>query len=87
MLDWVRRWAWGLSGRLIPSYILVTFAAVVLVEVVVLGFQVPSLANETQMQDQVEAFGLIFADTTAAHEFVAALKNAVILAKTQAMAR
>ena len=40
-----------------------------------------------QMQDQVEAFGLVFADTTAAHEFIAALKNAVILAKTQAMVR
>jgi hypothetical protein len=40
-----------------------------------------------QVQDEVEAFGLVFADTTAAHEFVAALKNAVILAKTQAMAR
>jgi len=40
-----------------------------------------------QMQDEVEAFGLVFADTTAAHEFVAALKNAVILAKTQAMVR
>lgn len=40
-----------------------------------------------QMQDQVEAFGLVFNDTAAAHDFVAALKNAVILAKTQAMAR
>lgn len=33
-----------------------------------------------QMQDQVEAFGLIFQDNIAAHDFVAALKNAVILA-------
>lgn len=40
-----------------------------------------------QVQDQVEAFGLIFTDQAAAHEFVAALKNAVILAKTQAMSR
>ena len=40
-----------------------------------------------QMQDEVEAFGLIFANTDAAHEFVAALKNAVLMAKTQAMVR
>jgi hypothetical protein len=40
-----------------------------------------------QVQDQVEAFGLVFADQAAAHEFVSALKNAVILAKTQAMSR
>lgn len=40
-----------------------------------------------QVQDEVEAFGLIFADNRAAHEFVTALKNAVILARTQAMAR
>ena len=61
MLDLVRRWAWGLSGRLIASYILVTFATVVLVEVVVLGFQVPSLANEAQMQDQVDATATSYA--------------------------
>ena len=40
-----------------------------------------------QVQDQVEAFGLTFNDTTAAHEFVTALRNAVMMAKTQAMAR
>ena len=40
-----------------------------------------------QVQDDVEAFGLVFADNAAAHDFVAALKNAVIMAKTQAMAR
>jgi hypothetical protein len=40
-----------------------------------------------QVQDQVEAFGLVFADRAAAHEFVTALKNAVLLAKTQAMSR
>jgi len=40
-----------------------------------------------QVQDQVEAFGLTFADSEAAHEFVSALRNAVILAKTQAMAQ
>ena len=55
MLDRVRRRAWGLSGRLIASYILVTLAVVVLVEAVVLGFQVPSLADNGQLQAQVDA--------------------------------
>ena len=40
-----------------------------------------------QVPDEVEAFGLIFADSTAAHEFVTALRNAAILARTQAMNR
>jgi hypothetical protein len=40
-----------------------------------------------QVQDQVEAFGLVFADQAAAHQFINALRNAVILAKTQAMSR
>lgn len=46
-----------------------------------------SAADYGQVQDQVEAFGLTFADNAAAHEFLTALRNAVILAKTQAMAR
>ena len=50
MLDRVRRRAWGLSGRLIASYILVTLAVVVLVEALVLGFQVPRLVNGAQLQ-------------------------------------
>lgn len=45
-----------------------------------------SSSDYGQVQDQVEAFGLVFADSAAAHDFVTALKNAVILAKTQAMA-
>jgi hypothetical protein len=40
-----------------------------------------------QVQDKVEAFGLTFTDTAAAHAFVGALRNAVMLAKTQALAR
>lgn len=40
-----------------------------------------------QMQDQIEAFGLVFPDDAAANDFIAALRNAVTLAKTQAMAR
>ena len=51
----MRRRAWGLSGRLIASYILVTLAVVVLVEVLVLGFQVPLLVNGGQLQGQVNA--------------------------------
>ncbi len=61
MLDRVRRWAWGLSGRLIASYILVTLAVVVLVEGLVLGFQVPSLVNGAQLQAQVDATARIYA--------------------------
>jgi hypothetical protein len=45
----------GLSGRLIASYILVTLVAVVLVEALVLGFQVALLVNGAQLQAQVDA--------------------------------
>jgi signal transduction histidine kinase len=55
VLDRVRRAAWGLSGRLIASYILVTLAVVVLVEALVLGFQVPQLVTGAQLQAQVDA--------------------------------
>ena len=55
MLDQVRRRAWGLSARLTVSYILVTLTAVVLVEALTLGFQVPSLVNGAQLQAQVVA--------------------------------
>ncbi len=50
MLDRVGRRVWGLSGRLIASYILVTLAVVVVVEALVLGFQVPQLLNDAQLQ-------------------------------------
>ena len=55
MLDRVRRRAWGLSGRLIASYILVTLAVVVLIEALVFGFEVPQLLYGTQMQTQLQA--------------------------------
>ncbi|HUB41482.1 MAG TPA: HAMP domain-containing protein [Streptosporangiaceae bacterium] len=55
MLDRLRRWAWGLPGRLIASYILVTLTVVVLVEALLLGFQVPSLVTGAQLQAQVDA--------------------------------
>jgi signal transduction histidine kinase len=46
---------WGLSARLTASYILVTLTAMVLVEALTLGFQVPSLVNGAQLQAQVTA--------------------------------
>jgi len=55
VLDRVRRWTLGLSGRLIASYILVTLAAVMLVEALVLGFEVPSLVGGAELQAQVDA--------------------------------
>ena len=55
MLTSMRRRAWGLSGRLTASYILVTLAVVVLVEALVLGFQLPSLVNGAQLQTRVDA--------------------------------
>ncbi len=55
VLERLRRRAWGLSGRLAASYILVTLAAVALVETLVLGSQASSLATETRLQAQVDA--------------------------------
>jgi len=58
--DRVRRWAWGLSGRLIASYVLVTLAVVVLVEALVLGYQVPGLENDTRLRSQVAATANVY---------------------------
>jgi signal transduction histidine kinase len=55
VLDRVRGRLWGLSGRLIASYILVTLTVVVLAEALVLGFQAPSLVNDAQLRAQVDA--------------------------------
>jgi two-component system, NarL family, sensor histidine kinase LiaS len=55
VLDRLRRRAWGLSGRLTASYILVTLAVVALVETLALGFQVPSLVSGAQLQAEVAA--------------------------------
>ena len=52
----IRRRVWGLSGRLIASYILVTLVVVLLVEALVLGFQVLPLVNGAQLQAQVDAY-------------------------------
>ena len=51
----VRRRVWGLSGRLIASCTLVTFAVVVLLVALVLGYQAPQLVNDAQQQAQVIA--------------------------------
>lgn len=53
MFDRVGRSAWGISRRLIASYVLVTVAVVVLVEVFVLGYQVPRLVSGAELQAQV----------------------------------
>jgi signal transduction histidine kinase len=55
VLDRVRRRAWGLSGRLIAAYILVTLAVVVLVEVLVLCFQVAPVAESDQLQSHLQS--------------------------------
>jgi signal transduction histidine kinase len=55
VFDRIRRRASGISRRLIGSYVLVTIAVVVLVEVFVLGFEVPRLVNAAQLQAEVRA--------------------------------
>jgi signal transduction histidine kinase len=58
--DRVRHRVWGLSGRLIATYVLVTLAVVVLVEALVLGYQVPRLENDTRLQSQVAATASVY---------------------------
>lgn len=53
MLDRARHGVSGISRRLIASYVLVTVAVVVLVEAFVLGYQVPHLLDDAQLQAQV----------------------------------
>ena len=65
MLDRVRRRAWGLSGRLIASYILVTLGVVLLVEALVLGYEAPQLVNDAQLQAQLSATAQSYAATKA----------------------
>ncbi len=55
MLDRVRRSVWGLSGRLIASYILVTLAVGLLIKVLVLGIPESPQFNNAQLQAQVAA--------------------------------
>jgi NarL family two-component system sensor histidine kinase LiaS len=52
---------WGISARLIASYVLVTLAAVVLVEALVMGSQAPRIGNADQRQDQARATDYMYA--------------------------
>jgi signal transduction histidine kinase len=65
VLSSVRHRAWGLSGRLTASYILVTLAVVILVEALVLGFQLPSLVNGARLQAEVSATAKSYASQLA----------------------
>jgi signal transduction histidine kinase len=47
----MRRRVWGLSGRLIASYILVTLVVVVLVEALMFALEIPQLVNDGLRQD------------------------------------
>jgi signal transduction histidine kinase len=53
VFDRLVRRAWGISGRLIASYVFVTLAVVVLVEALVLGYQAPRLVDDVQLHAQV----------------------------------
>jgi hypothetical protein len=61
VLDRLSRRAWGISGRLIASYVLVTVAVVVLDEALVLGYQAPGLVNDARLQTQVSATAKAYA--------------------------
>ncbi len=65
VLNRVRRRARGLSGRLIASYILVTFAVVVLIETLVLGYQVLPTLTGSQLQAQVNSTASSYAQRLA----------------------
>lgn len=66
VLDRLGRVAWGISGRLIASYVLVTLAVVVVVEAVVLGYQAPRLVGDTTLQAEVGATSKIYTKQLAA---------------------
>jgi signal transduction histidine kinase len=57
----MRGLVWGISARLIVSYVLVTLAAVVLVEALVMGSQAPRIGTADQRQGQVSATGSMYA--------------------------
>lgn len=53
MLEQVGRRLWGIFRRLIASHVLVTVVVLVLVEVFVLGYQMPRMVSDAQLQTQV----------------------------------
>ena len=61
MLDRPSRRAWGISGRLIASYVLVTLAEVMLVEALVLAYQAPGLVNDARLQAQLSSTAKTYA--------------------------
>jgi signal transduction histidine kinase len=86
VLDRVRRRVWGLSGRLIASYILVTLAVVVLVKTLVLGFQVTPLVNNAQLQAQVEATAKSYGEQLA-HRYPGGVPTGTLLGEPGQPAR
>ncbi|MHB1929130.1 MAG: HAMP domain-containing sensor histidine kinase [Acidimicrobiales bacterium] len=54
MLEQVGRKFWGILRRLIASYVLVTVGVVVLVEVFVLGYEMPRMLSDAQLHTQVQ---------------------------------
>jgi signal transduction histidine kinase len=60
------RGRWGLQAKMTASYVLVTAAAVVLVEIVVLGFVVPGLLSRADRATLVQNTANVWADRVAA---------------------
>ena len=75
----MRGLAWGISARLIASYVLVTLAAVVLVEALVVGSQAPRISTADQRQDQVSATGQLYASAGRLSRFDGAVPVASLL--------
>ena len=71
----MRGLAWGISARLIASYVLVTLAAVVLVEALVLGSQAPRIGQADHGQGQARATGSIYASAGRLTRFDGLLRN------------
>jgi len=67
VLDRVRLRVWGLSGRLIASYILVTLAVGLLIKVLVVGLPVSTLFDDAQLQAQVNAAAKSYGQQVAQH--------------------
>jgi hypothetical protein len=86
VLDRKRRRVWGLSARLTASYIVVTLVVVLLVEALVLGFQVLPLVNGAQLQAQVDAFARSYGQQLA-HRYPDGVPAGTVLGDPAAPAR
>lgn len=69
----------GLQARLTASYVLVTLAVVVLVEVIVLGYQTPQLVSDTRLRGPVVATASSFAHQLAQKYPAGAVPSGVAL--------